>query len=145
MEGFGRVVVGSAAIASVVIGSAVGGLLGAAAFFAVDAYVAKASSEPVYLRCNVPKSSSPIWDLTLDEKAGTVAVYMPLSGVSNTNDATFTRDEIRWTRPFPRLSLKSVFLLNRTTGEIVRHVSGLDTAPSYGTCAIKKVPTDRMF
>ncbi|MAF40338.1 MAG: hypothetical protein CL859_00540 [Cyanobium sp. ARS6] len=36
MEGFGRVVVGSAAIASVVIGSAVGGLLGAAAFFAVD-------------------------------------------------------------------------------------------------------------
>ena len=36
MEGFGRVVVGSAAIASVVIGSAVGGLLGAAAFFAVN-------------------------------------------------------------------------------------------------------------
>ena len=36
MEGFGRVVVGSAAIASVVIGSAVGCLLGAAAFFAVD-------------------------------------------------------------------------------------------------------------
>ncbi len=36
MDSFGRVVVGSAAIASVVIGSAVGCLLGAAAFFAVD-------------------------------------------------------------------------------------------------------------
>ena len=36
MDSFGRVVVSSAAIASVVIGSAVGGLLGAAAFFAAD-------------------------------------------------------------------------------------------------------------
>ena len=34
MDSFGRVVVGSAAIASVVIGSAVGCLLGAAVFFA---------------------------------------------------------------------------------------------------------------
>ena len=41
MEGFGRVVVGSAAIASVVIGSAVGGLLGAVAFFAADGLTPK--------------------------------------------------------------------------------------------------------
>ena len=41
MDSFGRVVVGSAAIASVVIGSAVGCLLGAAAFFATDGLTPK--------------------------------------------------------------------------------------------------------
>ncbi len=48
MEGFGRVVVGSAAIASVVIGSAVGGLLDVAAFFAVDGLTPEGSEVDTY-------------------------------------------------------------------------------------------------
>ena len=141
MEGLGRVVVGSV----------VGGLLGAAAFFAVDAFVAKASSEPVYLRCDVPESGSPVWDLTLDEKAGTVAIYFPKAGASQKNDATFTRDEIRWSRPMPGIgsirtgTYNQVTVVNRTTGKLVMDVPGLGAPPAYGSCAIQEAPTDRMF
>ena len=132
-------------IKRVVVGSAFGGLLGAAAFFAVDAFVAKASSEPVYLRCDVPESGSPVWDLTLDEKAGTVVVYLPKHGESRKHDATFTRDEIRWSKQVASTKYRSSTVVNRTTGQLVNDIPGLGSTPSYGTCAIQEAPTDRKF
>ena len=62
MEGIGPVVISSAAVGSAVIGFAVGGLLGAATFFAVEGLMPRTAAaerrDPArWVMCHAPKNS----------------------------------------------------------------------------------------
>ena len=96
---------------------------------------APAKAELVYLDCLRP-SDSTLFQITLNEPASEVTVFIPKSGYSETRKASFGREVIQWSESVGS-GITATTTINRVTGVRSRTVLG---KADYSEC---KVITER--
>lgn len=92
-------------------------------------------AEPAYLDCQfISKDGSPFpVQITADESAGTVSLFMPTTGNTQKMTAAFTSDKVIFHDDL------MVYALNRVSLVIARVIRILNETED-GTCKLKEVP-----
>tara|TARA_B100001079_G_C16066642_1_gene363776 strand:- start:32 stop:436 length:405 start_codon:yes stop_codon:yes gene_type:complete len=128
-------------LSRVVVGSAVGALIGAVLLAAVEGRFNPAQADQVYLRCDVSGVDGTIWEITLDEEAGKAWVYKPEFRSSTEYPATFTSEQVRFGKELPYTGSYLSNVLDRSTGALTSDIRGLAAPPLTASCELQAKTT----
>ena len=120
-----------------VVGSALGGLLCAAALSAVEGLLIPVLADQIYLRCDVSGPDRTVWEITLDEEAGKAWVYKPAFRSSTEYPATFTPEKVRFGKQLPYTGSYLSNVLDRSSGALTSEITGLGAPPVTGICEMQ--------
>lgn len=93
-----------------------------------------AIAAPTYLTCTFPRQPTAPVDLTVDEAAGTVTLYMPHSGYTATVRGTFRPDTLQFGIPDIAYSINRVDLSASRLAYFMK-------SPEAGMC--RRLPTPK--
>lgn len=93
-----------------------------------------ALAAPTYLKCEMPAESGPfLFNVTLDEGAGSADLFFPHSGYRQRLIATFTANEVRFG------DRQIQYTVNRTDLSVVR-VTPIIKSIEQGVCKVEAAP-----